>query len=199
VQQGELLATAKSDCERLTKLVKELLNLSKLESGKFQIKKESINLRELVDEALKHLRVPLRMKGIEFETAIDSRLPAFSADREQLSWVITNLVSNALRYTPAGGKVTISAARENGVIQISVEDSGRGIPAEALESIFGKFVQVKQPADSTPGSVGLGLAIAKEVVEAHGGKIWVTSEMGKGSTFAFTIPFEPEAQLVPAT
>jgi PAS domain S-box-containing protein len=199
VQQGELLATAKSDCERLTKLVKELLNLSKLESGKFQIKKESINLRELVDEALKHLRVPLRVKGIEFETAIDSMLPAFSADREQLSWVITNLVSNALRYTPAGGKVTIGATSENGMIQISVEDSGRGIPAEALESIFEKFVQVKQPADSTPGSVGLGLAIAKEVVEAHGGKIWVASEMGKGSMFAFTIPLEREAQLVPAT
>jgi signal transduction histidine kinase len=102
--------------------------------------------------------------------------------------VITNLVSNALRYTPAGGKVTISGERENGAIQISVVDSGRGIPAEALESIFEKFVQVKQPTDSTPGSVGLGLAIAKEVVEAHGGKIWVTSEVGKGSTFSFTIP-----------
>jgi len=186
--QGELLAAARSDCERLTKLVKELLNLSRLESGKYQMKKESINLQELVDEALKHLRLPLRMKGIEFETAIDSALPDFPADREQLSWVITNLVSNALRYTPAGGKVTISGERENGAIQITVADSGRGIPAEALESIFEKFVQVKEPADSTPGSVGLGLAIAKEVVEAHGGKIWVKSEVSKGSTFSFTIP-----------
>jgi signal transduction histidine kinase len=189
VPQGELLATAKSDCERLTKLVKELLNLSRLESGRYQMKKEAINLQELVDEALKHLRVPFRMKEIAFEKSIDSTLPDFPADREQLSWVITNLVSNALRYTPAGGKVTISAERENGTIQISVADSGRGIPAEALDSIFEKFVQVKQSADSTPGSVGLGLAIAKEVVEAHGGKIWVTSEVGKGSTFSFTIPF----------
>jgi len=193
VQQGDLLATAKSDCERLTKLVKELLNLSRLESVKFQMKKESINLQELVDDALKHLRVPLRMKEIEFETAIDSTLPDFSADREQLSWVITNLVSNALRYTPSGGKVTISAERENGMVQVSVADSGRGIPSEALDSIFEKFVQVKQPTDATPGSVGLGLAIAKEVVEAHGGEIWVKSEVGKGSTFAFTIPLEREA------
>jgi PAS domain S-box-containing protein len=193
VQQGELLATAKSDCERLTKLVKELLNLSRLESGKFQMKKELVNLQELVDDALKHLRVPLRMKEIDFETVIDSTLPDFSADREQLSWVITNLVSNALRYTPAKGKVTISAERENGMVQVSVADSGRGIPSEALESIFEKFVQVKQPADATPGSVGLGLAIAREVVEAHGGEIWVKSEVGKGSTFAFTIPLEREA------
>lgn len=189
-QQSELLATAKADCERLTKLVKELLNLSRLESGRYQMKKEPVNLQDLVQDALKHLRVPFRLKEIEFETVIDAALPSFSADREQLSWVITNLVSNALRYTPAKGKVTISAGRENGMIQISVADSGRGIPAEALETIFEKFVQVRQSTESTPGSVGLGLAIAKEVVEAHGGKIWVTSEMGKGSTFMFTIPLE---------
>jgi PAS domain S-box-containing protein len=189
-QQGELLATAKADCERLTKLVKELLNLSRLESGRYQMKKEPVNMQDLVDDALKHLRVPFRLKEIAFETAIDSTLPDFPADREQLSWVITNLVSNALRYTPAGGKVTINAGRENGLIQVSVTDSGRGIPAEALESIFDKFVQVRQSTESTPGSVGLGLAIAKEVVEAHGGRIWVTSTMGKGSTFVFTIPLE---------
>ena len=193
VQQGELLATAKADCERLTKLVKELLNLSRLESGKYQMKKEAINPQLLFDDALKHLRVPLRMKEIAFETIIDAALTDFSADHEQLSWVITNLVSNALRYTPAGGKITISAGRENGMAQISVADSGRGIPAEALDSIFEKFVQVKQSTDSTPGSVGLGLAIAKEVVEAHGGKIWVTSEVGKGSTFSFAIPLTREA------
>ncbi|MGH7600477.1 MAG: sensor histidine kinase, partial [bacterium] len=191
-QQGELLATAKADCERLTKLVKELLNLSRLESGRYQMKKEPVNMQELVDDALKHLRVPFRLKEIAFETAIDSTLPDFPADREQLSWVITNLVSNALRYTPAGGKVTINAGRENGVIQVSVADSGRGIPPEALEAIFDKFVQVRQSTDSTPGSVGLGLAIAKEVVEAHGGRIWVTSEVGKGSTFVFTIPLARE-------
>jgi len=194
VQQGELLATAKSDCERLTKLVKELLNLSRLESGKYQMKKEGVHLPELVDDAVKHLRVPLRMKDIALETSIEAALPALPADREQLSWVITNLVSNALRYTPAGGKVTISAGREDGMAQISVADSGRGIPAEALETIFEKFVQVKQSHDATPGSVGLGLAIAKEVVEAHGGRIWVTSEMGKGSTFFFTIPLLQETQ-----
>jgi two-component system, NtrC family, sensor histidine kinase KinB len=192
-QQGELLATAKADCERLTKLVKELLNLSRLESGRYQMKKEPVNMQDLVDDALKHLRVPFRLKEIAFETAIDSTLPDFPADREQLSWVITNLVSNALRYTPAGGKVTISAGRENGLIQVSVADSGRGIPAEALDSIFDKFVQVRQSTESTPGSVGLGLAIAREVVEAHGGRIWVTSAVGKGSTFMFTIPLAREA------
>ncbi len=186
--QRDMLATAKDDCERLTKLVKELLDLSRLESGKYELKREIINLRLLVDEALKPLRLQFRERSIHLETEIPQEMGEIRGDHQQLSWVITNLVSNALRYTPADGTVTIRSDLIDDSVRISVKDSGRGIPADAIEVIFDKFVQVKQSTDATPGSVGLGLAIAKEVVEAHGGKIWVESSVGKGSTFFFTIP-----------
>ena len=187
-RQRDMLATAKDDCERLTKLVKELLDMSRLESGKYELKRERINLRSLVEEALKPLRLQFREKGIRLETEIPADTPEVPGDQRQLSWVVANLVSNALRYTPADGTVTVHSDLLSDSVRVSVKDSGRGIPPDAVEVIFDKFVQIKQSTDATPGSVGLGLAIAKEVVEAHGGKIWVESSVGRGSTFFFTIP-----------
>ncbi|MBM4161378.1 MAG: cell wall metabolism sensor histidine kinase WalK [Ignavibacteria bacterium] len=187
-RQKDLLSTAKDDCERLTKLVRELLDLSRLESGKYEMRRAPVNLRSLIDEALKPLRLQFKEKGIQLEMDVSPATPDVAGDEQQLSRVITNLASNALRYTPPNGKVTIRCSIVNDAVQISVADSGRGIPADAIEMIFDKFVQVKQASDSLPGSVGLGLAIAKEVVEAHGGKIWVESAVEKGSTFYFTIP-----------
>jgi len=186
--QRDMLATAKDDCERLTKLVKELLDMSRLESGKYELKRERINLRSLVEEALKPLRLQFREKGIRLETEIPADTAEVPGDQRQLSWVVANLVSNALRYTPADGTVTVHSDLLSDSVRVSVKDSGRGIPPDAVEVIFDKFVQIKQSTDATPGSVGLGLAIAKEVVEAHGGKIWVESSVGRGSTFFFTIP-----------
>ena len=185
--QRDMLATAKDDCERLTKLVKELLDMSRLESGKYELKSEQINLRTVVEEALKPLRLQFREKGIHLETDISAVTPEVPGDQQQLSWVIANLVSNALRYTPADGTVTIHSDLLDDSVRIAVTDSGRGIPPDAVEVIFDKFVQIKQSTDATPGSVGLGLAIAKEVVEAHGGKIWVESIPGQGAIFFFTL------------
>lgn len=188
VRQRDLLITIKDDCERLTKLVKELLDFSKLESGKYELKREMIDVKRLVEEALKPLRIQFRDKGIELLADVAEGLPGIPGDKQQLSWVIANLVSNAIRYTSPNGKVILKAQCADNGIKISVADTGRGIPAEVQGTIFDKFVQVKQPTDATPGSVGLGLAIAKEVVEAHGGKIWVESAMGEGSVFFFTLP-----------
>lgn len=187
-RQRDLLVSAREDSERLTKLVKELLELARLESGQYKIVKEPINVRELVETGLKPVRLPLREKQIEVEVHIDPALPELYGDAQHLSWVLTNLISNALRYTDPGGKVTIDVHQENGDILFTVTDTGRGIPKDALQTIFEKFVQIKQSSDSTPGSVGLGLAIAKQVVEAHGGHIWVESHENKGSTFYFRIP-----------
>jgi signal transduction histidine kinase len=102
--------------------------------------------------------------------------------------VVTNLLSNALRFTDTSGKVQLTAKEEKQGILVTVADTGHGIPQENLETIFDKFVQVKSSTETTPGSVGLGLAIAREVVEAHGGRIWVESQVGVGSTFFFTFP-----------
>jgi signal transduction histidine kinase len=112
------------------------------------------------------------------------------ADEQQISWVITNLVTNALKYTNSGGTVTIRAREDGGAVRIDVEDTGQGIARADLDRIFDKFVQIKHATDATPGSVGLGLAIAKEIVELYGGRIWAESELGRGSVFTFCIPLE---------
>ena len=187
-RQRDLLSTAKDDCERLTKLVKELLDLSRLESGRFEPKREAVSLRALIDEAVRPLRLQFREKAIQLEIDVSEEGGEVPGDQQQLTWVITNLVSNAIRFSQERGTVSISSKPTGTCIRVCVAYSGRGIPAEAVEAIFDKFVQVKEATDSTPGSVGLGLAIAKEVVEAHGGKIWVESELGKGSKFFFTLP-----------
>jgi PAS domain S-box-containing protein len=189
-RQKELLVAAKDDCERLGKLVKELLDLSKLESGKHPVRADRVNIAALVEDSLKPLRLPFSEKRITLNTAIDSALPDVSGDRQQLSWVVTNLASNALRFTDEGGTVRIDAVVDSNHVRVSVSDTGKGIPPDAQETIFDKFVQVKDPLLTTPGSVGLGLAIAREVVEAHGGRIWVESEEGKGTTFHFTVPIQ---------
>jgi len=187
-KQRELLVAAKDDCERLGKLVKELLDLSKLESRQHEMKTESVDVKELIEESLKPLRLPFKEKHIELNTVVEPDVCAITGNRQQLTWVITNLASNALRFTAEGGSVKISVGRQDHGVCVSVADTGPGIPLEAQRTIFDKFVQIKEPAETTPGSVGLGLAIAREVVEAHEGRIWVESVEGKGSTFYFTLP-----------
>lgn len=189
-KQLELLQASKKDARRLIKLVKDLLDLSKMESGQNQIQMELVSLKDVVNESLKPLDLIIKEKKIRFRAQIPDKLPVFWGDAQKLSWVVANLVSNALRYTPEGGSVSVLAEEAEGFIRVSVRDTGKGIPKKDLNSIFEKFIQVKEPTESTPGSVGLGLAIAKQVVEAHGGKIGVASEQGKGSTFTFTVPLE---------
>lgn len=188
LRQRELLENAKADCERLTKMVKELLDMSRLESPQRTMNREMINLHHVVETALKPLELPFREKQITLTMAIPNNLPMILGDPLQLGWVLSNLVNNALRYTAANGLVDITAEQIADEVHVRVRDTGRGIPQEALSMIFEKFVQVKAATDTMPGSVGLGLAIARQVVEDHGGRIWVVSEVGIGSTFTFTLP-----------
>lgn len=189
-KQRELLTAARDDCERLGKLVKELLDLSKLEAREQGLKLESVDVRELIDESLKSLQLPFKEKHISVRTVVDPNVSTLTGNRQQLTWVVTNLASNALRHTDENGLVTISVAKEDNTVLVAVTDTGPGIPVEAQATIFDKFVQIKEPSETTPGSVGLGLAIAREVVEAHDGKIWVESEEGKGSTFYVALPLK---------
>ncbi|HNW58512.1 MAG TPA: ATP-binding protein [bacterium] len=186
-RQSELLAIAKEDCNRLTKLIRELLDLSRLETGHYQMQMAPLDFEKMVRETLGPLRLPFEEKGITLICNLEE-LPMLFGDPLQLSYVITNLLNNALRHTPAGGRVEITTAAEAEEIRIAVVDTGIGIPPEAQSTIFDKFVQVKKESESIPGSVGLGLAIAKQVVEAHGGRIWVESEPGQGAAFYFTLP-----------
>lgn len=187
-KQKELVTSAKEDCYRLTKLARELLQLSKLESGRVQVRDEPLAMHEVVEATLRPLRIQFQEKKVALESSVPTSLPQIVADEQQLSWVITNLVTNALKYTEAGGTVSVLGSTAPGEIRLEVRDTGVGIAREHIDRIFDKFVQVRNSAGSTPGSVGLGLAIAKEIVEMYGGRIWVESEVGQGSTFAFVLP-----------
>jgi signal transduction histidine kinase len=186
-KQKELIESAREDCFRLTKMARELLQLSKLESGRVQLTNEELDIASVVNFSLRPLQLPFSEKNIRLQTDMPAGLPHIVADEQQISWVITNLVTNALKYTDAGGTVTVRAREEQGAVLLEVADTGRGIAPEHLERIFDKFVQIKA-SDATPGSVGLGLAIAKEIVEVYGGRIWADSEQGKGSVFSFLLP-----------
>jgi NtrC-family two-component system sensor histidine kinase KinB len=186
--QQELLESSKKDCDRLTKMVKDLLQLSKLESGKLEVKEERVDLVKIIEAAMQPMQLQFKEKGVTLLFDSEKKVPKFIGDEQQLTWVISNLLTNALRYTNLGGKVEIIASQINKNIRIDVSDTGRGIPAEYIDKIFDKFVQVKQQPDTTPGSVGLGLAIAKEIVDMYGGNISVKSEVNKGTTFTILLP-----------
>ncbi len=190
--QKKVLISAKDDVERLRKLVKDLLDLSRLESGRYTLKKEWVQIERLVGESVRSMQLQFNEKNIAIDVKIPPALPAVMVDPHQYTWVITNLLSNALRHTTPGGSVVFTAKRGESELLISIADTGEGIPREYQDTIFEKFVQVKGVSQTTPGSVGLGLAIAREVVEEHGGKIWVQSTVGVGSTFSFTIPLNIE-------
>lgn len=189
-RQKELMESTKEDCHRLTKLARELLQLSKLESGRVELKNEELDVQTVIDFSLRPLQLPFQEKNVILNVDVPSTLPHIIADEQQISWVVTNLVTNALKFTGAGGRVTVRAREDTNAVLVEVEDTGQGIAPENLEKVFDKFVQVKRTTDVTPGSVGLGLAIAKEIVEMYGGRIWARSEPGKGSTFSFILPLQ---------
>lgn len=190
--QRDLLETAKSDSERLRKLIADLLYLARLESGAYRPQHEPVAFGDVVDEALAPLRLPFREQGVALRVALAPGLPLLAGDPKQLAWTITNLAGNALRYTPAAGAVTVAAHADAEHLYVRVIDTGRGIPPEAAATVFDRFVQLKTAGEHTPGSVGLGLAIARKVVELHGGRIWVEPTPGGGSTFCFDLPLTPE-------
>jgi NtrC-family two-component system sensor histidine kinase KinB len=189
-KQHELLAMCRDDTLRLDKLVKDLLELSRIESGEGVPQLAPVPARELVLDAVEPLRRRIDAKGLALRVDIPEGLPPMAADRGKVERVITNLVTNAIRATDAGGAIDITAARRAGFVAISVRDTGRGIPHDYLARVFEPFVQVP---NASAGGAGLGLSISRRIVQAHGGQITVRSEPGQGTTFTFTLPVAAEA------
>lgn len=183
----DLIEGAERSAERLQALAERLLDLSRLEAGETALDLQSTDAATLVRSAAEGIAADAAERGLELEVETGSDLPPVRADATQLSRVLGNLASNALRYTPRGGHVLVTADRVGDFVQFSVADDGEGIRIEEQGRIFERFVRVHR-AGSDDGSAGLGLPIAREIVLAHGGSIWVDSGPGPGSVFSFTIP-----------
>lgn len=186
-EQREVVKTIIEDGEKLSGFVTELLEVSRLESGKAIYSFEPCSLNTIIEGSVRQFTETAGRENVVIENDVDENIPTVYADFERVKWVINNLLSNALKYTKSGDSITISAKRKGNIIETSVKDTGDGIPSEYLSRIFDKFVQVKGHDIEARGT-GLGLAVAKEIVTAHGGKICVESEMDAGSIFRFTLP-----------
>jgi PAS domain S-box-containing protein len=183
-KQNEVLQACRQDCERLDFLMRDLLDLSKIEAGESQPQFATVSARDLLTTAVADLRPQVEAKGIELSIDAPIELPWVSVDRLQIERVVHNLVINALRHTKVG-EIKISAEERDTHLAISVSDTGSGIPSEYLPHVFDKFVQVPE---APTGGAGLGLTISKSIIEAHGGQISVQSQVGRGTTFTFTLP-----------
>ena len=191
--ESELLDTAVEDVERLRGLVNDLLDLSKIESGKLELDFVDVEVNFLLDKAISALNIQAKQNQVTLVKQPLSQDIKTKVDANKIIWVLTNLIANALRYSDREGEIKIGAASKNTWVEIFVVDHGAGIPLEYQGKIFDKFVQVETEKDV--GGSGLGLAICKEMVQAHGGRIWVDSTVGEGSTFTFTVPKVVHSQL----
>lgn len=185
-REKELLAAADEETQRLRALVNNLLDLSKIESGRMEMELRPVEVPALVGQAVSLLSMQANERQIELTAQVAPDIGAVTADPTKIIWVLTNLIGNALRFTDPGGHLCVSARQQGDYAYFAVTDDGVGIPLEYQSKIFDKFVQVND--NRSIGGTGLGLAISKEIVKAHGGVIWVTSKPGEGSTFTFTLP-----------
>jgi signal transduction histidine kinase len=183
-----VLSVMLQQSERLSRLIEQLLDLSRLESGDVPLELEPVQLAPLVDRVVREIEVTRPDSHVVVSKQIPADLPAVEADRERIHQVLFNLLDNAFRFTPAGGRITVRASQHGHLCEVSVEDTGPGIPLEHLPFVFERFYRVDPSRSRGDGGTGIGLAIARSVVEAHDGRIWVESTVGKGSGFRFVLP-----------
>jgi signal transduction histidine kinase len=180
-----------SEGARLTALINDVLDLAKIEAGKVDWKTEPVSAEEIIDRAAAATTALFEAKNLKQIVEVEPGLPGTVGDRDRLIQVVINLISNAVKFTDHGS-VTCRAGREDDHLLISVTDTGLGIAPQDHERVFEQFVQVGDTLTDKPKGTGLGLPICKHIVEHHGGRIWVESELGKGSTFSFTLPIRSE-------
>jgi two-component system, OmpR family, sensor histidine kinase VicK len=173
------------EAERVNRLITDMLDLDRLEAGKMKLQMSSMDLNAVVEGVAARSSVVSSKHPIR--TDLEANLPMVLGDADRLVQVVTNLVSNAIKYSPVGGEVLMSTHFANGAVDVSIRDHGLGIPAEFVDRLFGRFERYEKSPSKVIGT-GLGLAIARQIIEMHNGKIWVESAEGSGSVFHFTIP-----------
>ena len=186
--QAERIGQIRAQAARLQRLVDDLLDLSKLESGMMRLRREPLDPQALILAALAPLEAVAAQAGVRLEHRVSRELPEINCDGQRIEQVLTNLIANAVKYTPRDGRVIVGAAPTRDAVRFTVEDTGCGIPPEMRERIFDRFVQIYPRSDGPAKGTGLGLAIVKHIVELHGGGVAVESEAGRGSCFSFTLP-----------
>jgi PAS domain S-box-containing protein len=207
-EQAEYLGIVKQNVDRLVSLINDLLDVARMESGRITLKLAAIDLREIVALVVATMRPLIDAKDQTLTVEIAPELPPAWGDHDRILQVITNLVSNAYKYTPAGGAIRVAVAQRDERLHVAVQDTGMGIPPEDIPKLFTRFFRVDTSLTREIGGTGLGLSIVKSIVELHGGTIAVESTLGSGSTFSFDIPVatemtpqqtpEPEPESVPA-
>jgi two-component system phosphate regulon sensor histidine kinase PhoR len=189
----QFLSGAEREMDTMTQMIEELLELSRIESGQVPLRMEPVSVRELISTPLERLQTLAEKGDLQITVEIDDALPMVVADATRMQQVVGNLLHNAIKFTPSGGHLNIRAyeqAEEGAApeVVVAVKDSGMGIPAEDLPRIFERFYKSDRARTRSQSGTGLGLAISRHIVEAHGGRIWVKSKEGRGSTFYFSIP-----------
>jgi two-component system sensor histidine kinase BaeS len=195
LEDGVLQATPETyqlvynEADRMQRLVNDLQELSRVESGAYVLDLAPVPVKLLIDNVTSHLKHQFDEKGINLETRLPDDLPPIQVDKDRITQVLTNLVGNALQYTPTGGAVTISARTTDKEVEIAVKDTGIGIAPQHLHHIFERFYRADKSRARAGGGSGIGLTIAQALVNTHNGRIWVESSgEGQGSTFFFTLP-----------
>ncbi|HNX80720.1 MAG TPA: GAF domain-containing sensor histidine kinase [Candidatus Omnitrophota bacterium] len=174
--------------DELTGIVNDLLDISRIESGRIIMKQASVDLSKLVASVADLLSVQFKAKDITFSDAIPQEATTVWVDEGQIKRVFINIIGNAIKFTQLGGKISVQSSKTDKYVRVDIHDTGCGIPPEAQEKVFEEFYRVDNAINETAKGTGLGLALVKHIVEAHGGRIWVESSTGRGSTFSFTLP-----------
>ncbi len=186
--QRKFLRMAAKNVDRLVHLTESLLDISRVEANKAEIKRELVDITNIAKEMIDSLKMQADRKKITLRNRCLDGLPRIYADRERVTQVFTNLLGNAVKFTPEGGRVTVEVVDIGEDLRVDIIDTGEGIPADKFEIIFDKYARLDRAFLKGEKGAGLGLAIAKDIVKAHKGSIWVESELGKGSQFSFTLP-----------
>jgi signal transduction histidine kinase len=185
-EMREYAGDINKDSQRLNRMIDEMLDLDRMESGRMTIHPERMDLNAVLNEAVNRVRPNAPNHTLSLDLQPD--LPAIHADRDRLTQVASNLLNNAVKYSPTGGRITVRSRAEGDQVRIEVRDEGLGIPPEALETIFERYSRVDSQATKDIPGTGLGLPIVRQIVHLHGGKVWAESELGRGSVFHVALP-----------
>ena len=190
-KQTEYLQDILSSGQHLLSLINDILDLSKIEAGRMELALAPFHLPLALENAVTLVKERAGRHGIALKLDVDPRLGELVGDERKIKQVLLDLLSNAVKFTPEGGRISLKAVLTDGSVEVSVSDTGIGIAPEDQDAIFQEFRQVGSDDDRKREGTGLGLTLSKKFVEMHGGTIWVKSEAGKGSTFTFTLPVRP--------